>query len=330
VIRLNLFCRRAAWLFCLLCFGTQTYAADLISPLPVRNLDPVMMRFFDPTPDSALRTYDQAWSFELNQHYASLYQYDQLPNAQLLVDMELYVVDPVIRFALSDNLEMTMRAPLIVPTSGIFDDAIQNFHDWFNMPNGGRQNRPNNSFAYALNHNQGAQWQGRNRWEPGNVELSARYRLAGNTHWAIAALAAVKLPTASKPRGWGSGAADIAVGIVSSLQQGDWSGHIEGWLIKPFAKDEPGLQYKQVYTRGSLTGAYQMLDMVALIVQAQGGNSPYRSRLAPLDHPPFLITFGLRGSTSYGWGWNMAFVENITQVTTQDVSITAGINWQYN
>ena len=322
--------RYVAWLFFVLCFSTQSNAADLKSPLPVRNLDPAMMRFFDPTPDSALRSYEHAWSFELNQHYATLNQYDQLPNAQLLVDMELYVVDPVIHFSLSDTLEISVRAPLIVPSSGIFDDAIQNFHKWFDMPNGGRQNRPNNSFSYALNHNQGAQWQARNRWEPGNVELSARYHLAGNQNWAIAALTAVKLPTASKSHGWGSGAADIAVGLVSSLQQGDWSAHIEGWLIKPFARDEPGLQYKQAYTRGSLTGGYQMFDMVALIVQAQGGNSPYRSTISPLDHPPFLITFGLRGSTSYGWGWNLAFVENITQVTTQDVSVTAGINWQFD
>jgi len=313
-----------------LCFNGQAYAADLRSPLPVRNLDPAMMRFFDPTPDSALRTYEQSWSFALNQHYATLNLFDQRPNAQLLIDMELYVLDPVIRFALSDSLELSVRAPLIVPSSGIFDDAIQTFHDWFKMPNGGRQYRPNNSFSYALNHNQGAQWQARNRWEPGNVELSTRYRLAGNQHWAIAALAAVKLPTASKSRGWGSGAADIAVGLVSSLQQGDWSAHIEGWLIKPFASDEPGLHYKQTYMRGSVAGAYQLFETVAFIVQAQGGLSPYRSFIDNLDHSPFLITFGLRGITSDGWGWNLAIVENITQVTTQDISITAGINWQYD
>ncbi|MDQ6997861.1 MAG: DUF3187 family protein, partial [Mariprofundus sp.] len=207
MIRLNVLYRSIAWLFFVLYSCGHVYAADMLSPLPVRNLDPAMMRLFDPTPDSALRSYDHSWSFELNQHYATLYQYDQLPNAQLLIDMELYVVEPVIRFALSDSLEMSVRTPLIVPSSGIFDDAIQNFHGWFNMPNGGRQNRPNNSFAYALNHKQGAQWQARNKWEVGNVELSARYNVAGNEYWAIAGLAAVKFPTASKSRGWGSGAA---------------------------------------------------------------------------------------------------------------------------
>ena len=288
-----------------------------------------MMRFFDPTPDSALRAYDHTWSFELNQHYASLYQYDRLPNAQLLVDMELYVVDPVIRFAFGESFELSVRTPLILVSSGVFDDAIQSFHDWFNMPNGGRENRPNNSFSYTLNHDQGAQWQAGNHWELGNIEVSGRYHLAGSKkHWGIDALAAVKLPTAAKSRGWGSGAADLAIGLVTSVQKGGWSAHIEGWLIHPLAKDEPGLHYKQAYTRGSLTAGYQVFDPVALIVQAQGGSSPYSSGISRLDHPPFLISCGLRGASSYGWGWTLLFAENITQVTTQDISITAGINWQ--
>ncbi len=314
----------------LISFSSQSAAADMITPLPVRNLDPVMMRFFDPTPDSALRSYDQSWSFELNHHYASLYQFDQLPISQLSVDMELYLFDPVMRLALSDSFELSLRTPVIVPASGVFDDTIQNFHRWFGLPNGGRQYRPNSSYAYALDHNSGAQWQGQNRWEFGNIELSARYHLAGSEHWAMDVLAASKLPTASKSRGWGSGAADIAAGFVTSLHQGDWSAHLEGWLIVPLVKDEPGLRYKKTYSRGSFTVGYRVFDSVGLIVQAQGGNSPYRTAISNLDHPPFLVSFGLRGVTSYGWGWTLAFVENITQVTTQDVSVTAGINWQLN
>ena len=314
----------------LIIFYNQAAAADMIAPLPVRNFDPVMMRFFDPTPDSALRSYDQLWSFELNQHYATMNNYDRLPDAQLLIDMELYQFDPVMRLALNDRFELSLRTPFIIPASGVFDDAIQTFHGWFNMPNGGRQNRPNNRYAYYLNHDKGAQWQARNRWEYGNVELSARYHLAGNKQWAMSALAALKLPTASKSRGWGSGAADIAAGFVTSVHQGDWSAHIEGWVILPLAKDEPGLHYKKKYLRGSLTGGYQMFDSIGLIVQAQGGNSPYRTTISSLDQRPFLISFGLRGVTSYGWGWSMAIVENITQVTTQDISITAGISWQVN
>ena len=305
----------------------QSNRVDIISPLAVRNFDPAMMRFFDPTPDSALRAYQPSWSFEANQHYSSINLVERLPNQQLLIDMELYIFDPVVRYSLMPKLELSLRTPVLLPSSGVSDAAIQTFHGWFNMPNGGRELRPNNSYAYVLNHADGARWQSSNRWQMGNVELSARYHLLGNERWALAGLAALKLPTASRSQGWGSGAFDLALGLVSSLHRGRWFAHIEGWLIQPLANDESGIHYKS-YARGSLATGYELWDNVAVIVQAQGGHSPYQSQVAALDHPPFLISFGLRGSTVWGWAWSLAVVENISQKTTQDISIMAGVNWQ--
>jgi len=285
-----------------------------------------MMRFFDPTPDSALRPYLPTLSFELNQHYATVNTFDRLSNAQVLVDMELYVFDPIVRFSWRSKLEISLQTPILRPFQGVFDSPIQRFHGWFNFPNGGRELRPNNQYDYALHHDRGAQWQSRPRWELGNVEIAGRYHLVGHQSWAIAALAAVKLPTASQSRGWGSGAVDIGAGLVLSVHQGDWSSHIEGWLIQPFAKDVSGISYTR-YVRGSITMAYQVFDPVAVVVQTQGGLSPYQSQIAALDHPPFLISFGLRGVHAEGWGWNVSIVENISQVTTQDISIAAGVRW---
>ncbi|MDQ6950222.1 MAG: hypothetical protein Q9M26_00995, partial [Mariprofundales bacterium] len=111
----------------ILCTISPAHAANLTTPLPTRNLYPPMMRFFDPTPDSALRPYDQAWSLELNVHYATINLYDHLPNPQLLVDMELAVIDPVIRRAINDHLELSLRTPLLLPGRGVFDGAIQRF-----------------------------------------------------------------------------------------------------------------------------------------------------------------------------------------------------------
>jgi len=315
-------CALALW-----CFPLQANEVDIISPLAVRNLDAPMMRFFDPTPDSALRSYQQSWSFEWSHHYATVNLIDRVSKAQLLVDMELYVFDPVVRYAITPALELSLRTPILLPSSGIFDAAIQTFHGWFNMPNGGRELRPNNAYGYAMNHDKGANWQSQNRWELGNIELSGRYHLAGNDAWAMAGLAALKLPTASTSRGWSSGAADLAAGLVLSLHQGDWFAHVEGWMIQPLASDEPGISYK-AYTRGSLTAGYQVGDTVAIIVQGQGGGSPYQSNIAELDHPPFLISFGLRGAASLGWSWSLAVVENISQKTTQDISMMAGLSWQ--
>ena len=310
---------------------TSAQAADLTTPLPVRNLYPPTMRFFDPTPDSALRSYDQSWLFELTQHYSTVNIIDTRSSIRVLADMELYVLDPVIRHAFTNSLELSVRVPVLLPGSGVFDSPIRSFHNGFGLPDNGRKLRPTNSYAYIVDNGRGTRWQGKGQLELGNVELSARYRLLKGQHWAVAALTAIKLPTASKSRGWGSGASDLAVGGVVSWHQGKAFAHMEGWFVQPLASDEPGIHY-QSYLRGSVTLGYQLFDAASLIVQAQGGNSPYLTTVSALDHPPFLISFGLRGQLhaaggENSLGWTATVVENISQVTTQDISVVIGITW---
>lgn len=324
--------RSGCLLLILLAFAMSARAADLTSPLPVRNLYPPMMRFFDPTPDSALRSYQQSWQFELTQHYSTVNIIDYQSGVGVLVDMELYVLDPVIRYSLTNILELSLRVPLLLPGSGVLDSPIQSFHNLFGFPDNGRKLRPSNSFAYTFDNGKGARWRGSNRAELGNIELSGRFQLSKRESWALAALMAVKLPTASKTRGWGSGASDLAVGGVVSWHQGDRFAHLEGWLVQPLAKDEPGIHYER-YLRGSVTLGYQLFDSTSLIVQAQGGDSPYQTMISALDRSPFLVSFGLRGHLSSGLGgatglgWTATVVENISQVTTQDISVAVGLSW---
>ncbi len=327
--------QRFGWLLSLLLvFAMPARAVDLTSPLPVRNLYPPMMRFFDPTPDSALRSYEKSWLFELTQHYSTVNIIEPRSGARVLVDMELYVLDPVIRYSIKNTLEVSLRMPVLLPGSGIFDSPIQLFHRRFGFPDNGRVLRPNNSFAYAINNGKGASWRGNSHPEFGNVELSERLQLLKGKSWALAALAAVKLPTASKARGWGSGPVDIAGGGVVSWHGGDGFAHLEGWLIQPLANDEAGIRYTQ-YLRGSLTLGYQLFDAVSVIMQVQGGDSPYQSMISALDHPPFLVSFGLRGNLASvggggsGLGWTATIVENISQVTAQDISVVIGLSWPF-
>jgi len=304
----------------------QAAAADLSQPLPVRNFYPPMMRFFDPTPDSALRVYDPSWTFEVNQSLSSISIMDRYPNPQLLTDMELYVVDGVIRHALSNHLEFTMRVPVLRAFNGVFDGAIKGFHDMLGIAVGGRRMRPNNSFAYAFDNGRGTAWQGRSQWELGNIELSGRYRMIAGDGWGVAALAAVKLPSASRARGWSSGSPDMALGAVLSWRRGSWFTHTEGWVIEPLLKNEPGLSYS-TYLRGSFVVGYRF-DTLALIVQTQGGGSPYHAaNVSDLGLSPLLVSVGLRGQMAGATDWTLSVIENVTQKTTQDISLAFGLSW---
>lgn len=308
----------------MLASSASAQTAGPTSPLSIRNLYPPMMRFFDPLPDSAFLQPDQQVRLEANQHYASIYHYDFLPGGNLLVDMELYVLDIVARKSISKSVELSLRLPLLIPGSGTFDSLIQNFHSKLDMPNGGRQLRGNNSFAYRFN----GHWSGAAQPELGNVVVGAKLRVAGGDNWSLAGLTAVKAPTASKSRGWGSGAADVAAGAVISWASDSYFTHLEAWYIYPFAGDEAGLTYRS-YGRGSVTAGLRMSESLSAVVQAQGGQSPYVSGLPQLIHPPYLISTGLQGEAYNKLEWSIYFTENISQKTTQDISISVNLSWLF-
>ncbi|WP_255418404.1 DUF3187 family protein [Mariprofundus sp. EBB-1] len=317
----------------------------ITAPLPVRNLYAPMMRFLDPMPDSALRDYSN-WDIKLDQHLANIHQINHGTIDFLMVDMEMYVADLTVRKSLSNDMDVSIQLPVQRPFNGVLDPFINDFHKLLNIPAANRSTRPNNTFAYHLKQGGSAGWQGKNRWELGNATISLRKQIIDGDGWAIAALAAVKLPTASKQRGWGSGKPDAGLGAVASFNSEHWFMHAEGWLIHPFINDVPGTQfnasitgpayilgwdYQPYYTRVSSTLGWKYSQQLSAIAQVQVGTSPYSTPMQQLDSKPMLISFGIQAETDNSLGWTLVFTENgLTQLTTQDFSFTFSLHYSFS
>ena len=305
----------------------------ITAPLPLRNMYPPMMRFLDPVPDSALRDYSD-WDVGLHQHLSSIYQADQWPASQLLADMELSVTDLMVRKALTEDMDLSVQLSLLRPFNGVLDQLVKDVHKILGVPSSGRQFRANNAFGYYFRPGSPGGWQGKNRWEMGNAVVSLRKQLLEGDGWAVAGLASVKASTASSSRGFGSGKPDVGAGAVASFAGERWFMHVEAWAIYTFARDVaatalPGISYHP-YSRGSATLGWKYSDQLALIVQGQGGSSPYSSGIRQLDKPPLIYSFGLQGETDGGTGWTLAFTENgLSQHTTQDFTLSLAMHWQF-
>lgn len=305
--------------------GNAAAQSTLLEPLPATNTYAPFSRFFDPLAQNALRPYSERLSVDIHQHYSSLFYYDTLPAGKLLVDMEVYTVETVLRRTFFEDVELALRLPLHYAWRGMLDGPIQNFHKLTGLPNGGRENRPNDRYGYDFN--VGGGWSDGPGAEIGNAVLTLRTPLLSKPDEALAALAAVKLPTASASRGWGSGAADIGAGMVWSQMRGAWFGHLDGWLIYPLAADIAGVDYS-LYFRGAAVLGWRWADNLSALVQIQGGSSPYSTSIARLKDGPLLITFGLRGELESGMGWSIAFAEDLSYYTTQDFSLVFGLSWR--
>jgi len=313
------------WLLLFLGFPVVVFAAGISQdPLPVMQQNPAMMRYFNPSPTSSSVIAQGRTQLRLQGHYTSLFLADRLPNAQrYLADMELFVAQLGLRYGLMHGSDLEVMLPLLRPMAGGMDRFLHRYHNALGLPNGGRELRPNDQFGYFYQ-GSGGRWQSQPRWEMGSVQLTLRTK-PSQQPWAL--LVGVRLPTASRSRGWGAGGVDLGLGAVASWQRGAWFGHGEGWGVHPFVRHDFGRGVRD-YLRASATLGRKFTPFstpIHALIQAQGGTSPYRTGVAAMDSAPWLISVGVRGVSAGGWQWSTTFVENITQASTQDFGLSVGV-----
>jgi len=307
----------------LLMFHCSAYAMidSMRAPLPTQQSNPIMLRFFNPIPVSA---FDMHTTLSFEQNYASLNMFYAIPKASFLVDTELYMPTLQLRHRLNDQHLFNIRVPFYRPYNGVLDGFLQKYHQLFGLPNNGREFRPTNQMGYYVQPG----WTAQNRWELGNISLELQSQLYRNEQWAVALLSSVQFATASRIRGWSSGNTDLSLGIVSSWYGNIYFSHFELRGVRIGVADVGFLRY-QNYWRTSVTLGRDLGKDSSLLLQVQGGSSPYKTGLFVLDQNPWMFNLGFRvqGDTVE---YTVNFGENITQYTTADFSFGLNMRWFFH
>ena len=301
--------------------------SGLLRPLPVHNLYPPMLRFYEPLPVSAFEPYRRSLSIEILQSYSSIFQYDSQPNGSLLADMEIYSLEFLLTKAISSQTEIRFMIPLYYSHEGFMDAFLRDYHDALRLPNSGRERRPDDEFSYLYeNPADSESWADQAGWDIGKLAVSLRQQVYEGDNWTAALLAGLTLPTASSANGWSSGEPDIAIGGVASWLKENWFGHLEGHFVHPFANGSEITAYDD-YVRLSTTLGYRFGSRWSLLAQLQGGTSAYDSNIKQLYEDPWLVTFGARMAFGKSSSITVAFTEGITQHTSADFSLTIGLDF---
>jgi len=316
------------FIFAMLSWAFAASAAEPLRPFPVKQGNPIMLRFLDPIPFATPRKDSSIFYF--TQSYSSIFLADQLPNQKKYVaDMELYIMDFTIAHRLTSDSSVYINIPLMMPLAGALDPFLRQYHQRLGLPNGGREARPDNSFAYQYS---GASegWNSQSRWEMGNIQAQWRKTWGDEEKIQTSSALSVKIPTGSSKRGWGHAGIDLGAAIIQSWQDANWKAHAELWWIHPFARQDFGSPIKD-YLRSTLSlgHAAKLLFNAVWVVQVQGGTSPYKTGIAPLDQPPWLVSAGFQHEAINHTSWNFAFTENITQRNTQDFGVSLQVARQF-
>ncbi len=296
-----------------------------VSPLRIPNLDPFHHVYGAPTPHGACVLESGSSEVTFSSDVASHMTFAQSGAERLLVDGETYRQSVALRYGLSDGWEGILEVSMVSHTRGVFDGFIENWHDFFGLPQGGRDVTPHDRLAFTHSRN------GMVRVDvdqgitaPGDVMLGLGRRLERN-HFrndGLALRGAISLPTGDENALVGSG------GMSASLWA-ETSGDLfprEGsrtWLYGASLGVQAGSSPSSLSGMGGRVIAFghfgvtwQPLDRLSLTAQIDANSTPYTdSSLAPLSGP--VVMFGAGGAY------------RISRNTTLEIAVSEDDGWRH-
>jgi hypothetical protein len=205
-------CFRAFWLLLLMC-ASQVVAAP--AGLNTRDQNPMFQAYYLPSID--LNTH-QGWHVSHSVYLTSVFLNTSQGNETLILDGENYRYDFSIAYQ-QEKWRLAAAVPFIFNEAGSFDAAIEGWHDFFGMPQGGRLSRPRNQLDIIYTKNGQtlfSQTQATN--DIGDIAVSLSYSLANSDKNISAISFAIELPTGSEKNISGNEAFDVALWLSQAYQ----------------------------------------------------------------------------------------------------------------
>ena len=316
------------WLLTLL--GGAAGAAE-ITPFYTQNQSPLVQIFGLPAAGNAvvsatghgegLLALDVASNFAHGTNGAS--------GETILLDGESYRTTLALRYGICKGVEAGIDLPFVGYGGGFLDGFIEGWHDFFNLPQGGRTDAPHNRLLYTYSRN----GQERLRIDDasfgiGDLRLTGGVQLyhdGSSNPLALALRSSLKLPTGDSGRLHGSGSTDLALWLTGSDDYAlpAW-GHLTlfgaaGGMVMSDGDVLQG-QQRNVAGFGSLGIGWSPVEVIAFKTQLSGHTPFYRgSELRELGSNALQIVVGGTIAFSGQTALDIGVSEDIAVDTSPDV-----------
>lgn len=241
--------RPVSWVILLL-FGTGPALGA--AGYATRDLNPVLQAVYLPT---LVPIGDgDGWRLDHSLYITNTLQEESDTGEELIIDVENYRYE----FALgnrSGNWITQIKIPLVANSAGQLDSTIENWHDFFGLPQGKRDEfaRDQIDISYRrdgnLEFSQTASSSGL-----GDLSLALGYQRPGGTAYFVG----VELPTGSEADFSGNEAADFALWLTREVRLDDTTtafgmlgvsfpgdgGNLEGLLVERIWAAQAGVEYR--------------------------------------------------------------------------------------
>jgi hypothetical protein len=195
------------------------------------------------------------WVADVGVEYASTIEYNVLPRSSFLLDSELLRVRAAVSRDLSPKAFVLAEAELLGAYAGMFDGALEWYHDLLGIEIPERERRPRNDFLYAAD----LVGSGPLLRDPGDFFLGdLRLGVGLRVHSRVQSIVALTLPTNTGPAGYGR--EEISASLLNtarlpltrrlvfegSLSAGYTPSHgpLAGWQREVFLAGSSGVRWR--------------------------------------------------------------------------------------
>lgn len=326
----------ARWITALILVLTQaqTAMADHPGPLTLKNRFPMHLLFLTPRPWSAQIPEQRTLGATVAVDYAPVYFSHANDAWRFLMDMEMTTVDLVLSYGLTPRLALRAELPLVSMNAGFLDGMLEAYHDAIGVGNYGREQRPDNAFAYEISREERPWLKGESgSLSPADLTLSAQWQMLPRRNpraWAASAILSLKVPSGNANQGLGSGRFDYGLYVNADRRIAPWSWYVMAGMAFNHDPDTLGARVEARPSLSLFTGlGYQYSARTTWLIQVNSYTSPIRrTGISEVDNPSVELALGLHYQAEKNWGVEFAFGEDLTRAAP-DFSVRLGVRHQF-
>lgn len=225
--------------------------------------------------------------------------------------------------SISPRFAVRAQLPYRTVSGGMLDGFIEEWHEFFGMPNGHRPLLPRDELAIEYGWN-GAVYSRTDRYTGlGDLTLGAGYQLSDASNAATSIWAHIKLPTGSSDTLSGSGAVDVSLNLAREYALSSrWTAHAQLNAIYLGAGDFLRYRQRSWMWSGMAAFDYRYSQSISLTVQLDGHTAAFDETSLDMLGPAWTLTVGGEYRWRSGWRAQFGVGEDVKVDASPDVTFT--------
>jgi hypothetical protein len=325
-------------LLCVLPLWPSDLLAQPIHPLNITNTSPVILVQGLPNARDPRITAPDDFSMSLVYEITSHFTFQDSSGEQLLFDGETTRALLSFKTGLSRGMDIEIQLPYIAHDGGFLDSFIINWHDFFSLPQNGRDQSPQNQLEYFYQRN-GTVLLDLQEPAGGIGDVQVIWGIKLNKNWLpaqknLALKSAIKFPSGDSARLTGNGAYAVSAWLAGDMQTG-WFGRpgITYMSLGGMWLDQGEVlagQQRSWAWFGGIGSGLNVSERIVLQAQLDWHSQLYDgSKFVEIDSYALQLTLGGNLKLNDAWNLDAGVVEDLIVHASPDVIFHLGLNSRF-